>query len=188
MPQRLLETTPLFLLVLLLGGCKVFRSEPSDERGQAPGNFNSTTTEVAIPVIQSVSSPDLDGVYEAGDTVNIELTFSEPVLVIGSPKLQLNLGATTGEASYLNGSESPQLTFSYLVRTGDRIPILAYTGDRALILPDGTNIVSLEQTPADVMLPPPGSPESLSGSKKIELGIRSWSADDNDPLKGLNYI
>ena len=49
--------------------------------------------------------------YRIGDTIGIELTFAEAVIVTGAPTLALEIGAATRKAAYVRGSGSAVLTF-----------------------------------------------------------------------------
>ena len=79
-----------------------------------------TTTPTITAIAESPSSGDLN----AGKTVTYTLTTSEAVTVNttgGSPTLTLNDGGT---ATYVGGSGTSALTFSYTVRAGQNTPDL----------------------------------------------------------------
>lgn len=63
--------------------------------------------------------PPGPGLYRAGDTLNFSVQFSKEVLVIGSPRLSLTIGAATRYAYYIAGSGSSTLLFRYVVQLGD---------------------------------------------------------------------
>ncbi|MDS0294099.1 beta strand repeat-containing protein [Halogeometricum luteum] len=68
----------------------------------------------------SVVSTDEDGVYVAGETIEVTVTYDEAVTVDttdGTPTL--DLGDVSGDANYASGSGSTQLVFSYDVSDGD---------------------------------------------------------------------
>ena len=69
---------------------------------------------------ESPSSGDLD----AGKTVTLTLDMSEAVTVTGTPTLTLNDGGT---ATYVSGSGTSALTFSYTVAAGQNTAALAVT-------------------------------------------------------------
>jgi hypothetical protein len=79
-----------------------------------------TTTPSATALAESPTSGDLG----AGNTVTFTLTMSEVVTVSGTPTLELNDG---GIATYVSGSGTDALTFSYTVVTGHNIANLAAT-------------------------------------------------------------
>ena len=49
--------------------------------------------------------------YRIGDTIGIDVTFSDPVTVTGAPTLALEIGAARRKAAYVGGSGSAVLTF-----------------------------------------------------------------------------
>jgi hypothetical protein len=53
------------------------------------------------------------------DVINVTVTFDEVVTVTGTPKLQLDTGATDRNASYISGSGTTVLRFNYTVQAGD---------------------------------------------------------------------
>ena len=187
-PKPLFAAIFLLTVTVLLPGCKLLRSGTGgdDERANS-GGFRSSAEGLVIPRVESLSSGDANGLYQPGDLISIDVQFTQPVTVIGTPKLQLDSGPTVGEANYVSGNESPTLRFAYLVRTGDTTPLLKYLGTRALILPPGSFIQGAGQTAANVELPVPGTPLSLSGSSQISLGLRRWVVDEDNAASGLNY-
>jgi hypothetical protein len=81
-----------------------------------------TTAPTVTGVKASAASADLD----AGKTATLTVDFSEAVNVAGgTPKLTLNDGGT---ATYVSGSGTSALTFSYTVATGQNTSDLTTTG------------------------------------------------------------
>ncbi|WP_293861373.1 Ig-like domain-containing protein, partial [uncultured Alsobacter sp.] len=74
----------------------------------------------------------------AGDVVSVRATFSEAVLVTGTPQLALNIGGTTVQASYASGSGSTQLVFTYTILAGQTDTDGISIGSNALSLNGGT--------------------------------------------------
>ncbi|MBJ7417421.1 MAG: cadherin-like domain-containing protein, partial [Niveispirillum sp.] len=70
------------------------------------------------PQVTGVSAP-ATGTYFPGDSVEINLTFNEAVTVNGSPALDLLVGSSSRQASYVGGSGGTVLTFRYVVGAGD---------------------------------------------------------------------
>ena len=70
------------------------------------------------PLVQDVSSSKLDGTYKAGESIPIQVVFSEIVDVTGTPKLTLDLGSGK-DISYVSGTNSNTLVFNYVVQAGD---------------------------------------------------------------------
>ena len=126
-----------------------------------------TGTPPAAPAVTGVSSPMPDGVYEAGDTIDITVAFSAAVTVTGTPTLELNPGDTNRPASYVSGSGTDTLTFRYTVQPLDFDRELNYTGTDALALPSGATIRDADGNDAALALPAPGAAGSLSASKGL---------------------
>jgi len=127
----------------------------------------SLTIDTTAPTVSSVSASNANGGYKAGQTIHVQMTFSEPVNVTGSP--QLALDTTPAEsAAYTSGSGTSTLTFDYTVQTGDNVATLGYTGTGALGLNGGT-IADPAGNSATLTLASPGAPGSLSASKSIRI-------------------
>ncbi len=94
------------------------------------------TADTTSPTISSVSfadspGPDDDNTYGAGDWVSVHVTFSESVVAIGTPQVELNIGGTSRMAQYghlssgraidpkVAGVANPTVVFGYTVQEGD---------------------------------------------------------------------
>lgn len=77
----------------------------------------------SAPGVVSVGSPTADGTYGAGAAIAIEVTFSQPVVVTGTPTLRLETGATDRDATYTSGSGTSTLTFHIRSRPAITRPI-----------------------------------------------------------------
>ena len=66
------------------------------------------------------STPARGGVYRAGETVSISLTYDRPVVVEGTPSVALEIGDHHAEATYRNGSGTNTIEFGYDVQVHDR--------------------------------------------------------------------
>jgi hypothetical protein len=134
------------------------------------GNLSSDTLsrffDSTPPQILSVNSDTSDGHYRVGATLSIKIICSEPVYVTGSPRLALNLGATPAWATYIGGSETNTLSFTYTITAGNNSSDLDYPDVGALRL-EGGSIKDLATNSAAAILPPPGSPNSLGGQRNI---------------------
>ena len=110
----------------------------------APGQTNSLGANKAIiidtfsPTISSVTSTSSNGMYNIGDEINISITFSEVVNVVGSPQLTLETGTSDAVVNYSSGSGGAVLTFTYTVAEGHLSSDLDYIGTSALALNNGT--------------------------------------------------
>ena len=94
------------------------------------GNFDPTKirtetitldTAATAPTLTNfvLNSGGTDNLYGRGDVVTVTATFSESVLVTGTPRVALNVGGVTKYATYTAGNNSNTLTFSYTVVAGD---------------------------------------------------------------------
>lgn len=102
--------------------------------------LNFTTGAASIPPqALSARTTSAAGIYGIGDQINIEVTFSETVVVSGAPALQMNAGA--GTATYLSGSNSNTLLFGYTVAAGDSAFELDFAG---ATLPAGGAVADLD--------------------------------------------
>jgi gliding motility-associated-like protein len=73
-------------------------------------NWSTVVTSVAVPA---------NNTYKLGDVLSFTINFSDNVTVTGTPQLGLTIGATSKQASYVSGSGTSALTFSYTVGSGD---------------------------------------------------------------------
>jgi len=74
--------------------------------------------------VSSVVTNPATGDLAAGQSVTLTVNFSESVVVTGSPLVSLNDG---GKATYVGGSGSNALTFTYTVAAGQNTPDLTVT-------------------------------------------------------------
>ena len=72
-----------------------------------------------ISGVRIVSTPERNATYEAGEIIEVAVTFDEAVHVTGNPVLTLSIGGGTREAVLASGSGTNTLTFGYRVREGD---------------------------------------------------------------------
>ena len=103
------------------------------------------TIDTSSPTISSVTTSQGNGTtLEIGQGLDIIITFNETVIVTGTPQLELNVVKmngtenTYGNASYVSGSNSTQLTFTYDVDYGFNINALNYRATDSLTLNGGT--------------------------------------------------
>ena len=78
-------------------------------------------TPPAVRAVTIVSQPAAAG-YAYGDRVSVQVAFSEPVAVTGSPQLELAIGSASRLAGVAPGTGTARaaLEFVYTVRVGDR--------------------------------------------------------------------
>ena len=79
-----------------------------------PDNTPPTVSTVAI-----TSDPGSDGIYAADEEIGVTVTFSEPVVVTGRPRLTLDVGDEDRMAEYEMGTGTAALLFAYKVEDDD---------------------------------------------------------------------
>ncbi|CAN7487655.1 DUF4347 domain-containing protein [Acidovorax sp. LjRoot118] len=140
----------------------------------APGAANSLGNNKAIvidgvsPQVTSVNSSAANGTYKEGDTVSLQVNFSETVTVTGTPQLTLETGTTDRAVNYTSGSGTSELTFTYTVQAGDTAADLDYLGITALALNGGT-IKDMAGNASTLTLAAPGAANSLGNNKAIVI-------------------
>ena len=140
-----------------LGGASPGRGKPSDSGqtlffGTSQGIFKdplyglSYVLHAAAPVdtpyvtgVATVGAPDRE--YRSGDTIKLDVTFSETVTVTGAPTFPLSIGSDTRQAQY-DASESTAtvLRFTYAVTDNDYDDGRISNDGLELVLPTGTSI------------------------------------------------
>ncbi len=131
-----------------------------------------TLTAPTAPRVNDVSSSTANGTYKIGDTITVTITFDTTVDVTGTPKLQLETGDSDRTLSYVSGSGTTTLTFSYTVQAGDSSADLDYASTSALTLNGGT-IKDGSSRDAILTLPAPGTAGSLGANKALVVdGVR----------------
>ncbi|UCJ06662.1 gliding motility-associated C-terminal domain-containing protein [Chitinophaga pendula] len=147
----------------------------------------SINVQPTFPIITAVSSTAGNGTYKLGDVIPVTVTFNMPVLVTGTPQVQLETGATDRNADYVSGAGSSTLTFSYTVQSGDQSTDLDYTATTALQL-NGGSIKSAAGLNAALTLAAPGAAGSLGANKALVIdGIVPTIASVAVPANGT-YI
>ena len=148
---------------------------PSDDSGGTDSGALYILHMDTETVIRAVTAAEENGRYEDGDTINIQVIFSEAVDVDatgGTPTLTLETrtGDNDTDAVYDSGSGSDTLTFEYTVVNGDEATDLDYVSTASLTLSDGTiNAAAAPNSAALLTLPKPGTRGSLSSNKNISI-------------------
>ena len=78
-------------------------------------------TDTTSPTVSSVavtSDTGDDGVYGIGDGIEVTVTFSENVAILGNPQLELTIGSSARNAAYQSTTGS-KVVFSYTVAVDD---------------------------------------------------------------------
>jgi len=136
------------------------------------------------PTVTGVTSSTANGTYKAGDVIAVQVNFSEPVLVTGTPQLTLETGATDRTVNYASGSGTSTLTFNYTVQAGDSNADLDYVATSALALNGGT-LKDAAGNNAVLTLATPGAANSLGANRNLVIdgvvptvsGVTSSTAD-----------
>jgi hypothetical protein len=155
------------------------------------GRNKSFRIDTSAPTVSNgVDSKSTNGTYIAGQTIYITVGFSEPVMVSGSPRLQLETGTTDNYATYLSGSRTDTLIFRYVIQSGDASGDLDYVATTSLELNGGT-ITDLAGNNADLTLATPNTAGSLRANRNLAIDgakpqITSVSATSNTYIAGNN--
>ena len=126
----------------------------------------SITYDTQVPTVSNVTSSSTNGTFSIGDSVSIQVTFTEAVTVSGTPRLTLETGSTDRAVDYVSGSGTSTLTFTYTVQAGDSSTDLDYVSTSSLAL-NGGSIVDAATNTATLTLPTPGASGSLGANKAI---------------------
>lgn len=148
----------------------------TNDNGNSGGGGAKTDTDVisisVIPVnpkVLNVSAQSANGTYKIGDTVLINLAFDQAVNVDttgGTPSLLLETGLIDRDATYVSGSGSNTLVFSYTVQAGDLSADLDFQSAAALQL-NGAVLANASNDLAILTLPSVGGADSLGGRSNI---------------------
>ena len=103
-------------------------SGPGGPTGSYALALSTQAPDLTAPTVSSVTSTAANGTYQAGAVLSITVTFSEAVLVSGTPQLKLETGAIDRVVNYTSGSGTATLTFRYTVQAGDTSRDLNYLG------------------------------------------------------------
>ena len=124
------------------------------------------------PTVSSVTATAGD--YDAGKALTLTLNMSEAVNVTGTPTLTLNDGGT---ASYVSGSGSSALVFSYTVGAGQNTAALQVTGVTGTITDLAGNALSTAGLPetftgviVDTTTPPISAISESPSSSDLDAG------------------
>ena len=124
--------------------------------------------DAVAPTISSVSSSTNNGSYKAGDVVAITITFSENVIVSGTPQLTLETGSSDAVVNYSSGTGGSVLTFNYTVANGNTSADLNYLSTNALSLYGGT-IKDAAGNNATLTLPALDDSNALASNKNLVI-------------------
>jgi len=169
---------------LLLAGGTIRDSNGNDATLTLPtpgaagslGANRDLVVDTTAPTVLSVTSSTANGSYRAGQVVAIQVTFTEPVSVTGTPQLTLETGGTDAVVNYVSTAGSV-LTFNYTIAGGENSADLDYVSNAALALNAGT-IRDAVNIPATLTLPDPGTTGSLGQAHAIIVDTAASTVTD----------
>ncbi len=156
---------------------------------------NNIIVDTIPPTVTNVTSTTLDGYYNAGNSINVRVRFSENISLSGTttgsaPRILIDFTGTDQYFGYSSAGAN-YIDFSYTVQNGDNSPDLDYVNTSSLEL-NGSTITDLAGNTADLTLPSPGAPGSLSANKNIVIdtiapNLISAETIDNDKDGRLDH-
>ncbi|QTL04312.1 DUF4214 domain-containing protein [Aquabacter sp. L1I39] len=123
------------------------------------------------PLVNKVDT-DSDGVFHTGDTFSVAVTFDSTMFVDttnGAPRLLLGTGGANAYATYVSGSGTDTLHFTYTVQADDSTSDLNYASASALEA-NGAAITNSLGTAANLTLPAFGSAGTLAFQSNVAIG------------------
>lgn len=142
--------------------------------------------------ITEITSTNSNAKYGETASITIDILFNDIVFVTGTPILILETGSVDTIASYIGGNNTNTLSFTYEVSSGENSLALDYSGSSALILDNGT-IKDSDNKNVLLILPLPGTLNSLSGNKTLEIDttpparVSGFFADAGDSSATLSW-
>ena len=163
--------------------------------GNSLANDSTLVIDGIRPTVSKVTSSTSNEKYKIDDTINIQVVFSEKILVTGMPTLTLTTNATTNSTTVVDynrlsttTTKDDTMNFTYTVAEGDNSSNLDYASINALSLNKGT-IKDAAGNTAILTLASPGTSNSLGANKALVIdGIRPTvskvtSSASNDKYK-----
>ena len=139
-------------------------------------NNKALIIDTTASTVTRVNSTKDDGSYKEGVEINITVIFDESVTVIGTPLIELELGDTDRNATYLTGTGTTTLVFNYTIQAEDTSSDLDYTGTTALTV--GTSIKDAAGNDATLTLATPGVANSLGANKALVIDTTAPTISD----------
>lgn len=147
-----------------------------------PGATGSLSANKALvidavdPQVSQVTASTADGAYTTGATITVQVVFSEPVTVTGTPQLSLATGSpATTVINYASGSGTNTLAFTYTVAAGNTSADLDYDATTSLSLNGGT-IHDAATNNAVLTLAAPAAAGSLAANKALVIDTTTPAA------------
>ena len=110
------------------GGNDIDLTLPAPGAGGSLASSKNLVIDTTPTTVVDITSDKPDGIYKASDVIDIQMRCQTPVFVTGAPQLELETGAVDRMASYVSGSGTNTLVFSYTVQPGDTASDLDCTG------------------------------------------------------------
>lgn len=169
--------------------------------GDPGGLYVATTLQLdsVAPTVTGVTSDKTDGTYFTGDTLMLQVMFSEPLILLqgsATPTLTLQLNGGKTDAAFTSLSAGKDalsnsisiMNFSYTVASGDSTSDLNYVDINSLKLGVAT-ITDKAGNPWNNTLPDPSKAGSLGFTKQLEISnspvIRRVVADPKSDNKSF---
>lgn len=128
---------------------------------------------VSAPTVVNVSSSHVDGTFGIGESIPIQVSFSQPIVVTGTPTIVLETGQVDRIVMFAQVLQPAGTIaeFIYVVQAGDTSPDLSYTSTTALQLNGGSikRASTTSTTDADLSLPGTAATGSLSVNKNLVI-------------------
>jgi len=124
--------------------------------------------DTTAPSVSNVTSSSANNTYSIGQVIPIQVVFSEPITVTGTPQITLSTGSPATTAVNCSGNGTATLTCNYTVVAGNFSADLSYSSTSALALNGGT-IKDAAGNAATLTLASPGVAGSLSFNKDIVI-------------------
>ncbi len=180
----------------------------TDAAGNSSVHRDFVVIDMVGPTVQNVTAANPNGAYKAGQTIDVEVLFLEPVAVVGAPQLALGLdkvgtgpnagGAGRVWADYSAAKSSGnKVVFSYTIQDGDTDADLEYeiVANGTAITLNGGMIQDGAGNPANLAMPTPNETSLPTGTlgynSDIVIDTTAPLAptidsveDDVDPTKG----
>lgn len=139
--------------------------------------FNVPVNDITNPTVINITSSNNSGSYKAGDMVTIQLEFNEPINVIGTPYININVVTSGYPVYYSSGSGSNILEFEYTILNSHYTTLLDYVNSTSLYLDNGS-IKDGAGNNLELGLAFPGDANSLSANRSIVIDTNNINIDE----------
>jgi hypothetical protein len=90
-----------------------FGATETSDLSLAVANIGPAVSSIGISATNA-----LNGYLNVGDVVSVTVTMDEATIITGLPTIALDIGGTTKQATYVSGSNSTSLVFTYTIEAG----------------------------------------------------------------------